>query len=239
MVQLIVIKLIQRKQVPTMLNTANATKYHAIMQWLHFNLYDITVPMINARMQDFPHAPESIKVPVQTSAYSKEDLIDACDGFINDIYYEQDEQKQARYEQLLSDDMQDEVYNPNQNTDIELMQIIANRLNDFGDQRFYLIKPDALKELYAFAEEKDVALGDVLLIPGDGKDLKSLHLTMMPKTLIDMLYKVGEQTAFDLEQVIIALDDIFFDAKYPSKIKINELLFDQFVNEVLIKKVTK
>lgn len=135
--------------------------------------------------------------------------------------------------------MQDEVYDANQNTDIELMQIIANRLNDFGDQRFYLIKPEALKELYAFAEEKDVALGDVLLIPGDGKDLKSLHLTMMPKTLLDMLYKVGEQTAFDLEQVIIALDDIFFDAKYPSKIKINELLFDQFVNEVLIKKVKK
>lgn len=219
-----------------MLNTANATKYHAIMQWLHFNLYDITIPMIAARLQDYPHAPANLKVPVQTSAYSKTDLIDACNGFVNDIYYEPDEQKQIRYEQLIQNE--DEAFDETQNTDLELIQIILNRLNDFGEQRFYLIKPEAMQELYAFAEKQSVDLGDVLLIPGDD-DLPSLNLTMIPKTLVDMLFKVGKQTVFDLEQLIIALDDIFFDAKYPSKIKINELLFDQFVNDVLLPKVKK
>lgn len=222
-----------------MLETAQLTEYHAIMQWLTFNFYDITAPMINAKIQDMPHAPEQTKVPVETGMYNKVDLVDICDYFTHDLYLNENDEEQLAFEEIDDVNNYENILDENQFVDVDLMNAIFNRLKSFGDQHFFLLNKKANQDLQEFAQKENIDAPEIADIVDETGKYETLHVTMIPSSLLDILYRVGKQTTFDFEQLLILLDELFFEVKYPAQIKISDLKFVKFVHENLLQKVTK
>lgn len=214
-----------------MLENQTLQRYHCLVQWFTHNFVNITRDMIDVKFQMLPHEYVNdtfLENEHNTNFYTHEDLLDILDYLTHEVAMDDD----GTFEEL-------DFYNEEEArqydgaTAKQLMLSVVEQLQQLGDNAFFIVRKEAGDQLKQFANDHHVKLGDFVQPFINDDDHDELYLAMLPSALIDMLFRIVNQSEFDYQQVVIQFDMALFESEYDDVIKYEDVNFYKFMEENL------
>lgn len=213
-----------------MLEKQTLQRYHCLIQWFTHNFINITRDMIDVKFQMLPHEYVNdtfLNDEHNTNLYTHEDLLDILDYLTHEVASDD-----GSFEDLDFYN-EEEAHRYDGATAKQLMLSVVEQLQQLGDNAFFIVRKEAGDQLKQFAKDNNIELGDLVQPFIEDEDHDELYLAMLPSALIDMLFRIVNQSEFDYQQVVIQFDMALFESNYGDVIKYNELSFYNFMEENL------